>query len=96
MESREKGKIAYRQAIELLSRKPRPLGIYLSTANSIPVLRAMEEKHSSARFRSSLQICSLSWFPTSSPERSLQAFISARLPRARPRSNFFSTTCYTA
>ena len=45
MESREKGKIAYRQAIELLSRKPRPLGIYLSTANSIPVLRAMEEKH---------------------------------------------------
>jgi LacI family transcriptional regulator len=29
----------------LLSRKPYPLGIYISTANSIPVLRAIEEKN---------------------------------------------------
>lgn len=45
IESHEKPTLAYRQAIDLLSRRPRPLGIYLSTANSIPVLRAVEEKH---------------------------------------------------
>jgi LacI family transcriptional regulator len=44
-ESHEKPTFAYRQAISLLSRKPYPLGIYISTANSIPVLRAVEEKH---------------------------------------------------
>lgn len=45
IESREQPKVAYRKAIELLSRKPYPLGIYVSTANSIPVLRALEEKN---------------------------------------------------
>jgi LacI family transcriptional regulator len=45
IESHEQAKMAYQQAIALLSRKPYPLGIYLSTANSIPVLRALEEKH---------------------------------------------------
>lgn len=45
IESHEQPKVAYRQAIALLSRKPYPLGIYVSTANSIPVLRALEEKH---------------------------------------------------
>lgn len=45
IESREKPGLAYRQAVTLLSRKPYPLGIYISTANSIPVLRAVEEKH---------------------------------------------------
>ena len=44
IESHEQPKIAYRQAIALLSRKPYPLGIYISTANSIPVLHALEEK----------------------------------------------------
>jgi LacI family transcriptional regulator len=45
IESHEQPKVAYRQAAALLSRKPYPLGIYVSTANSIPVLRALEEKH---------------------------------------------------
>jgi LacI family transcriptional regulator len=45
IESHEKPDLAYRQAVTLLSRKPYPLGIYISTANSIPVLRALEEKH---------------------------------------------------
>jgi|ERR1017187_1348047 LacI family transcriptional regulator len=44
IESHEQPKVAYRQAAALLSRKPYPLGIYISTANSIPVLRALEEK----------------------------------------------------
>jgi LacI family transcriptional regulator len=45
IESREQPKLAYRQATALLSSKPYPLGIYVSTANSIPVLRALEEKN---------------------------------------------------
>ena len=44
IESFEQPKVAYRQASALFSRKPYPLGVYLSTANSIPVLRALEEK----------------------------------------------------
>jgi LacI family transcriptional regulator len=44
IESKEQPKLAYRQATALLSHKPYPLGIYVSTANSIPVLRALEEK----------------------------------------------------
>ena len=44
IESFEQPKVAYRQTTALLSRKPYPLGIYVSTANSIPVLRALEEK----------------------------------------------------
>ncbi|HEY3628167.1 MAG TPA: LacI family DNA-binding transcriptional regulator [Terracidiphilus sp.] len=44
MESHEKPTVAYRQATTLLSRKPYPVGIYVSTANSIPILRALEEK----------------------------------------------------
>lgn len=43
IESHEQPKVAYRQAAALLSRKPYPLGIYVSTANSIPVLHALEE-----------------------------------------------------
>jgi LacI family transcriptional regulator len=37
--------MAYRQATALLSHKPYPLGIYISTANSLPVLRALEEQN---------------------------------------------------
>lgn len=43
IESHERPREAYRQATALLSRKPRPLGLYISTANSMPVLRALEE-----------------------------------------------------
>jgi LacI family transcriptional regulator len=50
IESHEKPNLAYRQAITLLSREPYPLGIYISTANSIPVLRAVEEKNLLGRF----------------------------------------------
>lgn len=45
IESHEKPNLAYRQAVSLLYHKPHPLGIYISTANSMPVLRALEEKH---------------------------------------------------
>jgi LacI family transcriptional regulator len=44
MESHERPKDAYEATIALLKRKPRPAGIYISTANSIPVLRALEEQ----------------------------------------------------
>ncbi len=44
MESHEQPDLAYEQALSLLSKTPRPLGIYVSTANSIPVLKALEEK----------------------------------------------------
>jgi LacI family transcriptional regulator len=44
IESHEKPNLAYRQAAALLSHKPYPLGIYISTANSLPVLRAVQEK----------------------------------------------------
>ena len=43
IESHESPKEAYRQASALLSRKPRPAGLYISTANSIPVLQALDE-----------------------------------------------------
>lgn len=45
IESLEQPKVAYRKAMALLAHKPYPLGIYLSTANSIPALRALEEKN---------------------------------------------------
>ncbi len=43
LESHEQPREAYRQAKKLLSCKPYPLGIYISTANSRPVLRALDE-----------------------------------------------------
>ena len=43
IESHEDPKAAYRQAVTLLSHSPHPLGIYVSTANSAPVLRALKE-----------------------------------------------------
>lgn len=59
VESHEKPNMAYRQAISLLSRKPYPLGIYLSTANSLPVLKALEEK----RLLGEIQIITTDLFP---------------------------------
>jgi LacI family transcriptional regulator len=44
IESHEKPNLAYRQAVAMLSHRPYPLGIYISTANSLPVLRAVQEK----------------------------------------------------
>jgi len=43
LESHERPKEAYKQAITLMQGKDRPEGLYLSTANSMPVLRALEE-----------------------------------------------------
>lgn len=45
IESHEQPELAYKQTLQLVSHKPCPLGIYLSTANSIPVLRALEKKN---------------------------------------------------
>jgi LacI family transcriptional regulator len=44
IESHERPKEAYQATLALLNRKPRPSGIYISTANSLPVLRALEEQ----------------------------------------------------
>lgn len=43
VESHESPEAAYRQSITLLKTKMRPEAIYISTANSLPVLRALEE-----------------------------------------------------
>lgn len=43
LESHEQPKEAYRLTIELMRRKPRADGLYLSTANSLPVLQALRE-----------------------------------------------------
>ncbi len=43
IESHEQPELAHKQAMALLRQAKRPAGIYLSTANSIPVLRALEE-----------------------------------------------------
>jgi LacI family transcriptional regulator len=43
LESHERPKEAYRQAILLMQSKTRPEALYLSTANSMPVLKALEE-----------------------------------------------------
>jgi len=45
LESHDQPEEAYRQATALLGRKPLPQGIYISTANSAPVLRALEERN---------------------------------------------------
>ncbi len=43
LEGHEKPKEAYRQALALMKQKDRPAGLYLSTANSMAVIRALEE-----------------------------------------------------
>ena len=45
VESHESPREAYQQAKALLSHTPDLQGIYISTANSLPVLRALEETH---------------------------------------------------
>ena len=59
VESHEKPTMAYRQATSLLSRKPYPLGVYISTANSLPVLKALEEK----RLLGEVQVITTDLFP---------------------------------
>jgi LacI family transcriptional regulator len=44
IESHEHPEEAYASTLALLQRKPHPVGIYVSTANSLPVLRALEER----------------------------------------------------
>jgi LacI family transcriptional regulator len=44
IESHERPKEAYRQTIALLHGQTKPQGLYISTANSIPVLQALEEE----------------------------------------------------
>lgn len=44
LESHDQPQEAYRQVTELLSRTPAPQGLYVSTANSAPVLRALSER----------------------------------------------------
>ena len=44
IETHERAQDARRETVALLSRKPRPDAIYISTANSLPVLRALEEQ----------------------------------------------------
>lgn len=43
LESHERPREAYRQTIELMNSKPQPAGLYISTANSMAVLQALEE-----------------------------------------------------
>lgn len=43
LESHERPREAYRQALEVMKGNARPSGIYISTANSMPVLKALEE-----------------------------------------------------
>jgi LacI family transcriptional regulator len=44
IESHEHPEEAYQSTLVLLNRKPCPAGIYISTANSLPVLRALDEQ----------------------------------------------------
>jgi len=44
IESHERPREAYRQTIALLHGENKPQGLYISTANSIPVLKALEEE----------------------------------------------------
>ena len=44
VESHEQPEQAYRETLSLLTRKPRPMGIYINTANSLPVIAAIEER----------------------------------------------------
>ena len=44
IETHERPEEAYRASLDLLNRNPRLSGLYVSTANSIPVLKALKEK----------------------------------------------------
>jgi LacI family transcriptional regulator len=44
IETHDRARDAARATVSLLAHKPRPIGIYISTANSLPVLSALEER----------------------------------------------------
>ncbi len=45
IETHDSPKEAYRATLALLKRRPRPIGIYVTTANSVSVLRALDENN---------------------------------------------------
>jgi LacI family transcriptional regulator len=45
IETHDQPRDAARATVSLLGQRPRPVGIYISTANSLPVLRALEERN---------------------------------------------------
>lgn len=59
VESHESPEDAYRQSMTLLKAKARPDAIYISTANSLPVLRALEE----LRLLGRVQVIATDLFP---------------------------------
>jgi LacI family transcriptional regulator len=63
LESHESPEEAYRQTSMLFSRRVRPVGIYISTANSVPVLNALRER----RLLGKVQIVTTDLFPAIVP-----------------------------
>jgi LacI family transcriptional regulator len=63
IESHGKPREAYLQTKKLLMSNPLPVGIYISTANSLPVLRALEERNLLGK----IQVITTDLFPELSP-----------------------------
>ncbi len=59
IESHDRARDAERATAALIQQKPRPAGIYISTANSLPVLRVLEERKALDR----IQIVATDLFP---------------------------------
>lgn len=59
IESHDRPKDAARATMALLDQRPRPAGIYICTANSLPVLRALEERNALAQ----IQVIATDLFP---------------------------------
>ncbi len=59
LESHEQPEEAYRQTLALMKQKAHPQGIYVSTANSMPVLKALEELDLLGR----IQVVTTDFFP---------------------------------
>jgi LacI family transcriptional regulator len=58
-ESHERPSVASKQAAALLAKKPYPLGLYICTANSIPILEALNERD----MLSKIQVIATDLFP---------------------------------
>jgi len=58
-ESHEQPEVASQQAVALLAKKPHPLGLYISTANSMPILKALDERD----MLSKIQVIATDLFP---------------------------------
>jgi len=59
LETHERPEEAYEAVLKLLSRKPRVAGIYANTANSLPILRALEER----RLLDQIQVVTTDLYP---------------------------------